>query len=109
LNGTQLARDEVGNAVGGIRAAEFEAPLARYGRYQGTEKPGCRADNLYPSVFLVRDDLTDQELVERYGSPENYLARYDSHVDRLVEKRRLLIEDALVLKARVRERVVKGF
>jgi hypothetical protein len=109
LNGTQLARDEVGNAVGGIRAAEFEAPLARYGRYQGTEKPGCRADNLYPSVFLVRDDLTDQELVERYGSPENYLARYDSHVDRLVEERRLLIEDALVLKARVRERVVKGF
>jgi hypothetical protein len=108
-DGSELARDAAGNAIGGIRAAEFEVPLARYGRYQGDDKPGCKADNFYPSVFLVRDELPRDELVRRYGTPRSYLEAYDQHVDNLVDQRWLLEEDALRLKAKTRQRVVNGF
>ncbi len=107
--GGDRVRDDVGNARGGIRAAEFEAPLARYGRYDGTQYPGCRADNLYPSVFMVRDDLPAEELARLYQSPQDYLRQYDGQIDQLVGERRLLEEDALRLKAIARERVANGF
>lgn len=104
-----LVRDEVGNALGGLRVAEYEVPLARYGRYTGDEKPGCRADNLYPSVFLVREPLPKEELVRRYGTPERYVKLYDAQIDLLIAKRLLLPEDGLRLKAKTRERLADGF
>jgi len=104
-----LVRDEVGNAVGGIRAAEYEVPLARYGRYQGDDKPGCKADNLYPSVFLVRDMLPPDELAHRYGTPAQYVALYEAEIDRLTARHWLLPEDGLRLKAKNRERLLNGF
>lgn len=109
LSDGELVRDDVGNVEGGIRAAQFVAPLARYGRYIGTEKPGCRADNLYPSVFMVRDDLSTTELNSLYSSPEDYLQQFDAQIDQLVEERRLLEEDALRQKAIAREMVANGF
>jgi hypothetical protein len=107
--GAVLTRDAVGNVLGGIRAAEFEAPLARYDRYHGTDMPGCRADNLYPSVFLVRQELSKEKLTDLYGSPERYMALYESEIGKLVAQRWLLPEDGDRLKAITRERLANGF
>ncbi|HWK42766.1 MAG TPA: alpha/beta hydrolase domain-containing protein [Croceibacterium sp.] len=105
----KLIRDSAGNILGGIRAAEYEVPLARYGRYQGDTYPTCRAEQQYPNSFFVRDPLTKEELVSRYGTPERYLALYDAEVARLIAQRWLLPEDGLRLKAEAREWVADGF
>ena len=105
----KLLRDAAGNILGGIRAAEFEVPLARYGRYEGSAYPGCRATEFYPNSFFVRDPLPTTELVRRYGTPKRYLQKYDASIDRLIDKRWLLPEDGLRLKAGARERVADGF
>lgn len=102
-DGGELERDDVGNVVGGIRAAEFEAPFARYGRYTGDALPECRADAPYPAVFLVRNELPQSGLTDRYGSAEGYVEAYDREIDRLVGERWLLAEDGLRLKAKARE------
>lgn len=109
LNGARIARDEIGNPKGGIRAAEFVAPLARYGRYAGSDQPACRADKPYPAVFLLRNELSMAQLVHRYQSPQHYLQLYDSQIDTLVKQRWLLPEDALRLKAKTREDVRRQF
>ena len=108
-NGNELARDEVGNVVGGIRAAEFEAPFARYGRYTGDALPACRADAPYPAVFLLRNELPSDELVSSFGSAEKYIAAYDQQIDGLVGEHWLLPEDGLRLKARARENAKRLF
>ena len=109
LNGKKLARDEVGNPKGGIRAAEFVVPLARYGRYVGSDKPSCREDRPYPFVFLLRNELSPEELYRRYRSPRHYLHLYDSKIDRLVRQRWLLPEDGLRLKAKAIEDATRQF
>ena len=109
LNGKKLARDDVGNPKGGIRAAEFEVPLARYGRYEGRDKPSCLEDRPYPFVFLLRNELSAQDLKRRYQSPQHYLNLYDARIDRLVEQHWLLPEDALRLKAKTREDALRQF
>lgn len=108
-NGDRVARDMVGNVVGGIRAAELDLPLARYGRYTGTKLPQCREDRHYPYVFLLRDELSREELVRRYGTAEAYLDAYETAIDRRVEQRWLLLEDALRLKAKTREDAMRQF
>ena len=108
-NGKELARDEVGNVIGGIRPAEFEVPFARYGRYQETDLPKCRADAPYPAVFLLRHDFSRDQLIDRYGSAEGYLRRYSREIDRLVRQRWLLPEDGLRLRAEAIERAAMLF
>jgi hypothetical protein len=105
----KLLRDSAGNIRGGIRAAEFEVPLAKYGRYEGSAYPACRAEQVYPNSFFVRDPLPQAELRRRYGTPAGYLRRYSAVTDRLVATRWLLPEDALRLKAAATERVAGGF
>jgi len=107
--GGQLARDASGNVVGGIRAAEFEVPLARYGRYQGNDQPACRADRPYPAVFFLRNEFTRDALVSRYVSAAGYLQRYNQKLDDLVKDRWLLQEDALRLKAKAIEDAKRQF
>ena len=107
--GDELERDAVGNVVGGIRPAELEVPLARYGRYLGQDLPQCRADAPYPAVFLLRNDLPASMLVERYGSAEGYLELYDRKIESLIEQRWLLPEDGLRLRAKAREQALAAF
>jgi hypothetical protein len=83
--------------------------VARYGRYEGDDKPACRADKPYPAVFLLRNELPTQELIRRYKSPEHYLDLYNRQVDSLVQARWLLPEDALRLKAKTREDAMRQF
>lgn len=99
-SGGTFARDATGNVLGGIRAAEFEVPLAQYGLYPGGDQPGCIVTGGYP--FYVRNDLPREELIRRYRSADEYLSRYDRGIDRLVNERWLLEEDALRLRAKAR-------
>ena len=108
-NSNGLERDAVGNVVGGIRAAEFEFPLARYGRYQGKDKPSCQSAKTYPNVFFLRNNLSKDGLVQRYGSAKRYTALYDSAIDRLVKQRWLLPPDALRLKAKAMQNAMRQF
>jgi hypothetical protein len=101
--GKQLALDAAGNVRGGIRAAEFEVPVAYYGRYRGKDKPECQEERNYPFAFFLRDDLPREELVRRYRSRDGYLVRYGDAVDRLIRQRWLLPEDGLRLKAKAVE------
>lgn len=107
--GEELARDLIGNPVGGIRAAEFEVPLAQYGRYRGDEFPNCSDERPYPFVFFLRNELTSKDLVERYGNVEQFLAAYDREIDRLVSEGWLLPVDGLRLKADAREDAQRQF
>ena len=101
------ARDGAGNQMGGIRAAEFEVPIAFYAPYPGNDQPGCRPDTPFP--YLVRNPLPHGEIVQRYGTREHYLELYDAATDRLVDERWLLFEDALHLKATAREYALQQF
>jgi hypothetical protein len=107
--GDKIARDEVGNVEGGIRPAEFEVPIARYGRYQGKDLPNCSAENTYPNVFFLRNEFSKEDLIHRYKSAENYLKRYDREIDRLLKQRWLLPEDGLRLKAKAIENASRLF
>lgn len=102
-----FVRDATGNILGGIRAAEFVVPLARYGRYAIKNTPGCEIGIGYP--FNVRDELPSEELRRRYGSAQQFIRLYDREVDRLVKDRWLLQEDALRLKSKAREDAARQF
>lgn len=91
-----IRRDAAGNPLGGIRVAEFEAPLARYDEYRGTDRPACVAAKGRP--IILRQDLSRDELLRRYGSADAYRRRYDAAADRLVRERWLLPEDGARLK-----------
>ncbi|KRA84203.1 hypothetical protein ASD76_09505 [Altererythrobacter sp. Root672] len=105
----KLARDVTGNPVGGIRPAEFEVPLAHYGRYTGSALANCSDERQYPFVFFLRNELSPDELVRRYGTPEHFLTAYGQEVDRLVKQRWLLPEDGLRLKANALEDAARQF
>ena len=103
----KLARDTVGNVLGGIRAAEFVVPIARYGVYRGAQENRCAGSPGFP--FYVRDRLSREELIHRYGTPGQYIVRYEHAIDRLVAQRWLLPDDAMRLKAKARDSVAGGF
>lgn len=107
--GEVLARDLLGNPVGGIRAAEFEVPLAHYGRYRGGEIANCSDERPYPFVFFLRNELPREELVRRYRTQDRFIARYGRAVDRLVAQRWLVPEDGLRLKAGAIENAARQF
>ena len=107
--GNDLVRDAVGNVVGGIRAAEYQVPIARYGRYEGNDKPNCQSGKQYPNIFLLRNEFSRDELTRRYGSAAKYVTLYNSAIDRLVEQRWLLQDDALRLKAKALEDARRQF
>ncbi|WCT72421.1 alpha/beta hydrolase domain-containing protein [Sphingomonas naphthae] len=93
----KIARDPVGNALGGLRPAELTVPLARYGAYQGTDLPQCVPPKGRP--LFLHNDLPAAEMKARYGSAAAYTAAYAKALDRLVADRFLLAEDAPALKA----------
>lgn len=93
-------RDRYGNPKGGIRIAEFEVPVARYGVYPGSDRPGCASEEGRPLYFKM--NLETDVLHDLYGSEAAYLKQYDAAVDRLVAQRWLLPADGAKLKAQER-------
>lgn len=94
---TQLTpmRDQLGNALGGIRSPLIDVPLYRfYG--QGQSGPNTYVAFNWGSM----DKLPDSTINALYGgSCSNYLARFNSAADALVLGRYLLAADAADMKA----------
>lgn len=90
LVGGRTEKDELGNPRGGVRAPEIVVPLARYGE-SGHE--AC-VSPVPHYLEMRRVPLGADQLAELYpGGAEEYLARYEAHLDRLIEERWILPAD----------------
>jgi hypothetical protein len=101
------ARDEHGNALGGVRMPELEVPIASYyphstladagaaaaGRPRGEGRPGRPAMPL-GEIMGSMTRFPPEQLRELYGSPAEYVARYRKVADGLVADRWILPADA---------------
>ena len=93
-----IRRDAHGNAVGGIRLPEIEAPTrAYYGMAHGTGRA---------PLFGAARPFTDDELRRLYPSRASYVARWRDAVDALVQTGALRPEDAPATKERAGEVVL---
>ena len=91
----RIAVDDAGNARGGIRLPELEAPTATYqGVAMGTGRP---------PLFGAATPFTDDEVRARYSSRADYETRWSAAVDALVASGALRPEDAPSMRARVTE------
>jgi hypothetical protein len=83
-NGPAIARDDHGNALGGVRTSYLDVPVATYEtvseRQPGTT--GGRCDMLGPQF-----DFAPDELRALYGSQEGYVARLRGRLEELVRDR----------------------
>lgn len=82
-----LARDELGNARGGLRYPPIDVPVARY------HSDLCRLGG-------ITVPLTDLELRQRYPSHADYLAQMQAASDKLIDSGYLLPHDAAELMSR---------
>lgn len=83
-----IARDEHGNARGGVRTAWVDVPSARY-------LPRCACS---PTVGEMQP-FDGARLVALYGSDAGRARAWESAVDAMVRERWLLPEDATALRA----------
>jgi hypothetical protein len=87
-----ILRDPFGNALGGIRLPELEAPTHMH--------RGITFDTRYPPMFGGSQPLTTDELRALYPSREAFVQRWTDAVDALVATGALRPEDADAMKAR---------
>jgi hypothetical protein len=83
-----LARDEHGNALGGLRAPWLEAPRAQY-------LPRCPCSPIIGEAI----PFTDEILAQLYATDAEHARQWDRAVQRLVEDRLLLAQDVPELTA----------
>ncbi len=88
-----IRRDDAGNAIGGIRLPELEAPTHEY---RGVAFGTGRAP-----LFGSARPFSDDELRERYPERAEYVGRWHAAVDALVETGALRPEDAPAMRAGV--------
>ncbi len=89
-----IARDERGNALGGLRLPELVAPLAEY---RGRDED---AADVLKSLYGWSRQFTKDEVRSLYSSDEDYRSRYLAAVAALVEEGFLLRRDADAMAAR---------
>lgn len=80
------ALDPLGNVLGGVRMPHLEVPASTYGAGDGEFR-----------LFGYATPFTGAELRRLYGSREAYLARFKKALDRSVQERWFLPEDAPLL------------
>lgn len=102
----QAITDRWGNALGGIRPAQIEVPLARYGDPQ--------LDSCTPKVpyYLVmrRIPFSPEQLAELYpGGANDYLQRMEAQLDKLLRERWILAEDRDAQLTAARQAAAKAF
>ena len=90
-----IERDELGNARGGIRLPELEAPTAEH---RGLSFGTGRAP-----LFGASRPFTDDVIRDLYPSRAAFLDRWRRAVDNLVSSGAILAEDAAPMKARGEE------
>lgn len=107
INGT-FQRDSVGNALGGVRLPEIEAPLDQYALTNGS-KPGSAFPANILSTFAcmfmgATAPLSAEQIQALYRSRQDYLARYEAASQAAVRAGYLLPEDAAKGLAQARAR-----
>jgi hypothetical protein len=88
---TVLSRDAVGNAIGGVRTPQVDAPVARV--------DGINSGSGFCRLFGSTTPLTQSQLVDRYGDRAGFLAAWSDAVDDAVAAGSVLAEDAPALRA----------
>ena len=91
----EVVRDEHGNAVGGIRLPELEAPTASHSGF-GTQREGTRFGFLYGSAT----DFDSEQLAALYPDSKHYLDAWNAALDNLVKQGVILPEDAPAMRQR---------
>ena len=87
----RVVRDQVGNAVGGVRTPYLDVPAATY-------NTATKGETFCPE--LGRTDPMDwARLVSLHGTPQNYATKVAQSVDRLVKERWLTESDGRKIKA----------
>jgi hypothetical protein len=84
-----LERDELGNAVGGVRSTHVDIPIATYVPHSTIESivgPAHPGGDLYGHMI----PFTPDRLRELYGTPEEYQSRVARRSAELVDQRWLL-------------------
>jgi Alpha/beta hydrolase domain len=94
-----VARDQYGNALGGIRYPHVEVPIARVDGLQNSAPPEDPGQVFFCVLAGRTLPLSDTQLAEMYPTSATYLARFNAAMDRAVRARFLLPEDAQLLKA----------
>jgi hypothetical protein len=87
----RVARDQYGNALGGVRTPYLDVPAATY---HSTVKGATFCPELGRA-----EPFTWSRLVSAHGTPQNYAARVSASVDRLVKDRWLTESDGRKIKA----------
>jgi hypothetical protein len=90
-----IRRDDLGNAVGGIRLPELEVPI---GEYRGL----CLGTGQAP-LFGGYRPFAPLRLDALYPSAADYVSRWGAAVDRLVASGALRGADAPPMRARARD------
>jgi hypothetical protein len=83
---TVLARDAVGNALGGVRSPQVDAPVARV--------DGLNSGSGFCRLFGSTTPLTTEQLQSLYESKEDFVSQWSASLDRLVAGGFLLQPDA---------------
>lgn len=91
----EVVRDEHGNAMGGIRLPELEAPTASHSGF-GTQREGTRFGFLYGTAT----DFDSEQLAALYPDSKHYLDAWNAALDRLIEQGMILPEDAPEMRQR---------
>ncbi|WP_430592196.1 alpha/beta hydrolase domain-containing protein [Humidisolicoccus flavus] len=86
----EIVRDDVGNAVGGVRSTHTEAPTSTLVAATPMGRPSWYHGNETP--------LTDDVLRKRYGSVAGYRSEFGRALDKLLDQRLLLPTDAEELR-----------
>jgi hypothetical protein len=104
-------RDINGNTLGGVRPAQLEVPLARYGA--ALAGSGCDAGQQgigSPTIPMRRILFSKEQLAVLYpGGKADYLRRFDAAIDRLVAGRWLRPVDASIQKFEARKNAEEVF
>jgi pimeloyl-ACP methyl ester carboxylesterase len=89
-DGKDFVRDSFGNALGGVRVAQLDVPLARL-----AEPPAALCGGKIPRRNLKRVPLDPALVAQAYpGGRADYLAKFDARVNALVRTSWLLVPDA---------------
>jgi hypothetical protein len=85
-DGVTVARDEHGNALGGVRSTTLDVPVSTH---QALNEPVNEDQDLTPGSCLVYGsqlDFTPEELASLYGDREGYVEQVTRRVDELVDE-----------------------
>jgi hypothetical protein len=94
VNG-EIARDEFGNAKGGVRTPYVDLPTVRY----IASAPAAEAANMARRMIGLQEAIPAEKLQSMYKSRADYLRRFDQEIDRLVAQHWLQSKDGEQLKA----------